>query len=72
MLFSDPRSEYAKIVSTKVPKVPTSRSLKTGRDEDTSWRNQHADQSLGASMNYVGRRGGRGISQMPMLLHKLM
>ena len=25
-----------------------------------------------ASLNYVGRRGGRGVSQMPMLLHKLM
>ena len=27
----------------------------------------------GASINYVGRRGGaRGVSQMHMLLHKLM
>ena len=26
----------------------------------------------GPSINYVGKRGGRGVSQMPMLLHKLM
>ena len=28
--------------------------------------------SLGPSINYVGRRGGRVVSHMPMLLHKLM
>ena len=26
----------------------------------------------GASINYVSKRGGRGVSQMLMLLHKLM
>ena len=26
----------------------------------------------GESLNYVGRRGGKGVSQIPMLIHMLM
>ena len=30
------------------------------------------DSDKGPSINYVGKRGGGGVSQMPILLHKPM
>ena len=32
---------------------------------------KHIQPAEGASINYIGRQGGRGVTQMPMLLHKL-